>query len=548
MNKFYSLLTRRLLPVLVLAATSQRVLAQAPATQWDRRFGGTTDDRMSAAWPTTDGGFLLSGSSQSAAGGDKTQASRGNYDYWVVKVDASGAKVWDKTFGGSGEDRLLSARQTADGGYILGGYSTSGVSGDKTQGTRGGQDYWLVKLDAAGTKVWDKTFGGGGDDRFSSLEQTADGGYILAGASFSGISGEKSQDTQGGFDYWIVKVDATGTKMWDKDLGGDSNDVLSGVQQTADGGYILGGYSYSGVTGDKTQPNAPGPEYDYWVVKVNAAGAKVWDSAFGGTGPDNLTSVQQTADGGYLVGGFSNSPISATKSQNPQGNFDFWVVKINRNGTRRWDRSFGGSDYDQLNSLHQTTDGGFLLGGFSQSPPSGDKTGLNYGAAGSADFWVVKTDSLGTKQWDQSYGGSQSDQLTTLRQAPDGSVILGGFSDSGISGTKTQASQGTADFWAVRLGRLPTATLAGAALPALAVYPNPARAAFTLTLPAAAPRNGLQLRLLDATGRQVWVQALPANSAPEHPVEVGAHPAGLYLLRLEGTAGYVAAQRLLLEE
>ena len=158
-------------------------------------------------------------------------------------------KQWDARFGGNGHDRLYSMQQTSDGGYILGGYSYSGISGDKTQVLQGGNDYWIVKVNTNGVKEWDANFGGSGFDLLYSLQQTSDGGYILGGYSNSGISGDKTQVSQGDNDYWIVKVNSSGVKEWDARFGGGSYDQLTSIQQTNDGGYILGGYSNSGISG-----------------------------------------------------------------------------------------------------------------------------------------------------------------------------------------------------------------------------------------------------------------------------------------------------------
>ncbi|MDQ3291941.1 MAG: hypothetical protein M3Q05_11700, partial [Bacteroidota bacterium] len=162
-------------------------------------------------------------------------------------------KLWDKTIGGSDWDVLSIVQQTQDGGYILGGYSYSNISGDKSQNNKGGYDYWVVKLNANGAKVWDRTLGGTSDDVLTSLQQTSDGGYILAGRSESGVGGNKSQPNKGESDYWVVKLNAKGNKVWDKSFGGSGNDYLYSVQQTSDGGYVLGGWSRSGFSGNKTQ-------------------------------------------------------------------------------------------------------------------------------------------------------------------------------------------------------------------------------------------------------------------------------------------------------
>jgi len=183
---------------------------------------------------TQDGGYILGGTSDSNKGGDKTQASKGKSDYWVVRITGHGTKVWDKTLGGVDQDKLIALQQTSDGGFILGGSSISGKSGDKTQANWGSlnangnynYDYWVVKLNASGTKVWDKTLGGTSYDYFSDLQQTSDGGYILGGTSQSGISGNKTEPTRDNpgadhkGDYWIIKLQADGSPAWDKTIGG----------------------------------------------------------------------------------------------------------------------------------------------------------------------------------------------------------------------------------------------------------------------------------------------------------------------------------------
>jgi subtilisin family serine protease len=182
--------------------------------------------------------------------------------------------AWQNTIGGSGDDQLSIIRQTADGGYILGGSSNSDISGDKTQANKGGYDYWIVKLNATGQIQTQRTIGGSGDDYLSDIRQTTDGGYILGGYSNSGISGDKTEASQGGYDYWVVKLSATGAIEWQNTIGGNSTDYLQSIQQTIDGGYILGGYSNSGISGDKTEVNqgSSSSSSDYWAVKLSATG------------------------------------------------------------------------------------------------------------------------------------------------------------------------------------------------------------------------------------------------------------------------------------
>jgi hypothetical protein len=170
-----------------------------------------------------------------------------------VKISSSGTKQWDKRFGGSGNDDLRTLHQLPGGEYILIGNSQSGISGDRTQASQGAFDYWVVKINSTGTKVWDKRFGGSGDDFVEASILNSDGSLLLGGRSASGLSGDKSQASQGSRDFWVIKINSSGTKVWDKRFGGTGNDDAYSLVATSDGGYLLGGLSTSGLGGDKSQ-------------------------------------------------------------------------------------------------------------------------------------------------------------------------------------------------------------------------------------------------------------------------------------------------------
>ena len=424
------------------------------AIAWQNTIGGTNGDRLTSIVQTTDEGYLLGGYSVSNISVDKTEASKGFTDYWIVKTNTFGAIQWQHTIGGNGDDNLSKVVQTADGGYLFGGSSNSGISGDKTEASQGSSDYWIVKADASGAIQWQNTIGGNAYDGLNSVTQTADGGYLLGGSSSSGISGDKTEASQVGFnDYWIVKTDASGNIQWQKTIGGTDIDDLKSIQQTSDGGYILGGYSDSGISGNKTIASYGGN--DYWIVKLNAAGSIQWQKSIGGTSDDYLYALQQTTDGGYILGGYSVSGVSGDKTEPVQGFSDYWVVKLNSAGTIQWQNTVGGNSTDALYSLQQTTDGGYILGGVSSSGISGDKTEAS---KGSTDYWVVKLDATGTIKWQNTIGGSSSDELQAIQETIDGSYIVGGYSGSVISGDKAEAYfdigvnfSGFGDYWVMKL-------------------------------------------------------------------------------------------------
>ena len=199
--------------------------------------------------------YILGGESVSSNTIDKTEVSNGEYDYWVIKLNPSGEIEWQNTIGGNAHDRLDYLIQTPDGGYLVGGTSTSGISGDKTEACYGGNDYWIIKLSAAGEIEWQNTIGSSAEDYLTQMNFTSDGGYILGGYSYGGISGEKTMATFGTNDYWVIKINSVGEIEWQKAYGGSGSDQLSWIIQTSDGGYILVGESGSGISGNKTSVN-----------------------------------------------------------------------------------------------------------------------------------------------------------------------------------------------------------------------------------------------------------------------------------------------------
>lgn len=353
--------------------------------EWDNTIGGLSLDDLRDVQQTTDGGYILGGHSFSDISGDKSISSRGSSDYWIVKLDGSGAVQWQKAYGGSGLEYIRAIERTADGGYVAGGYSNSDVSVDKSENSLGGDDYWVVKLDATGTVQWENTVGGNAADRLQALQQTNDGGYVLAGWSSSSATGDKSDNPVGFSDYWVVKLDASGSVVWDKTIGGNFFDYLMDVKQTPDNGYILAGRSLSLATGDKTEAGFEGE--DYWVVKLDNSGNIEWDNTIGGDGADVLFSIDLTDDGGYVLGGNSSAGISGDKTEAALGGYDNWIVKLAGDGTIQWQTTIGGDKNDYVHDIQQTSDGGYILGSLSQS---GSSTYKSEASIGGFDYWLVK--------------------------------------------------------------------------------------------------------------------------------------------------------------
>ena len=424
--------------------------------QWDYRYGGNlVDGPLNSPLPTNDGGFIFAGNSTSSADGNKTSISKGSFDIWIFKTDSAGHKLWDKTLGGVGDESLCGAVELEDGSLVIVGTADIGQSGDVSQPSKGGADYWVVKLDADGNKLWDKRFGGIGTELLSSITISNDNGFVLIGMSDSPVGADKSQPNWDASrfteDAWIIKIDSNGNKLWDKRYGGTKEDQGIAISATSDGGYMLGCYTSSDSTGDKSQHwwafNTPA----YWIIKIDSVGNKQWDKRYGGLDGEHISHVITTKDSGFVLGGYSYSNIGGDKTQNHWGvGGDFWIVKIDAEGNKLWDKNIGSKDFDDLNELSETNDGGFLLSGYSYNTDfgGGDKTEDDLGIQQS---WIVKTDSLGQKQWDKTIFTTGRDEGGYTIETSDGCYLFTNASDGATGGYKTQpAWDSSLDFFIIK--------------------------------------------------------------------------------------------------
>ncbi len=373
-------------------------------------------------------------------------------------------KDWDKGFGGEGYDDCNAAIQTSDLGYLLGGVTTSDVSGDITQATsddlslpwwfqnvRG--DYWVLRTDENGDKLWEARFGGNKEDRLWGLEQTVEGGYILGGVSYSDAQGARTDTSRGHADYWIIKIDDLGNKEWDRAYGGDSTDILNVIIQTQDGGFMLGGWSLSSgwtasdSTGEKSDTLRG--DYDWWIVKTDPMGIIEWERSYGGNDTEQLADIVQKEDGTYLIAGGTDSTISGEVDSMSRGSRDFWLLHIDSDGNKLREYRYGGQDFDDLNRVIVTSDSGYVLAGSSYTMnPSGDKTEPGFGIF---DWWVLKIDTAGVIQWQHTFGGSDIENIYSLTQNTVDHYMLGGYSRS-IDGTLSDnPTKGNNDYWIMYL-------------------------------------------------------------------------------------------------
>ncbi len=437
--------------LLIIILISEIVKSQVTINKsWDYRYGGNDFDFPSNLLKTLDGGYLMSGNSLSQFYFEKSETNRGGLDYWIIKTDSLGNKLWDKTFGGSETEYLTCNILLPDSGYLIGGYSSSGVSGDKTQYNGSPllptDDYWVIRIDKIGNKIWDKTFGGNKKDRLNSLLLLPDGNYLLGGYSISDGTGDMTNNSYGDNDFWLIKIDPSGNKLWDTNFGGIYDDRLVTLSLTTDNCIILGGYSNSPSGICKTQSTCNN-SYDYWIIKINQNGIKLWDKTYGGTSKDNYSRMAFLPGDKMILCGVSFPGMGCDKTEPNYGNLgytDYWVVCTDSSGNKLWDKIYGGDrNEDELNNV-SLIDEGILITGTSYSFITGDKSENNVLSA--EQPWLIAIDTLGKKIWDKTIHNPTHTEFCFGFQESDGCyIILSNVVASG--GYVSQVRNSGDDYW-----------------------------------------------------------------------------------------------------
>ncbi|WP_449398161.1 hypothetical protein [Chryseobacterium wanjuense] len=425
--------------------------------------GGSARDMTLAIEHTSDGGYITISASTSSASGDVTNTNHGaanTPDIWVVKYDKYGKIEWQRLYGGSayeaGSVGTGSIKQTSEGGYIFTISSTSSASGDVTGTSKGDADIWVVKLTATGAITWQRLYGGSGGDQSGGIIQTADGGYLVGGFTRSSASGDvtSTRNSLNDFDFWAIKTTSTGAITWQRTYTNpdsansinDMSDYMNNIDAAIDGsGYILAGRSNSNFRSTSSS-------FDYFVMKTDLTGNILWRRLYGSSGGDELRSMYLTSDGGYILVGNTDGSANGDLTGTNHGGDDIWVIKVNAAGTVEWQRLLGGSGTDDGHSIIQTSDGGYILAGTSTSSANGDVTDTSNGGF---DICVFKLNASGATQWMKLYGGDSTDgdnrlQLsyggslfpTRIRETSDGNYIVFGTSGSNNTGDVTDTNNG----------------------------------------------------------------------------------------------------------
>ena len=477
------------LAMVALAAILMPSFLTAQIT-FQRTYGGTGDDCGCSVQQTADGGYIIAGETWSfGAGGG---------DVYLIKTNAAGDTQWTRTFGGAEYDVAYSVQQTLDGGYII-----AGADSFPPYGT----GVYLVKTDANGGALWTRTIGGGGDYCAYSVRQTRDGGYIVTGLE----CGDESTMAN----VLLVKTDANGDTLWTRIFYGTGwDDYGSSVQQTTDGGYVIAGANSTGLG-------------DVYLIKTDASGDTLWTRTFGGDSIDEAEYVQQTSDGGYVIAG-STCSFGA-------GSSDVYVIRTDAAGTMLWSSTYGGASLDFGCSAQQIDEGTYVIAGSTSS----------FGAGG-RDFYLIRTDADGDTLWTRTFGGDSDDVACSFQQTADGGYIMAGYSASFGAGGE--------DVWLVKTDSLgnvgvaePRTSPTRTSCLVLTCEPNPFRTRTAISLQLAANRPA-RLAIFDASGR--CVRTFTVNRAPytvwDGTDELGQPlPSGAYFVRVDATNEHATARIVL---
>jgi len=478
-----------------------------PTIEWSKSLGGSLQDAGNGVQLTSDGGYIAYGFANSLDGDVVGNHSVNTAsDAWIVKLTANGTMEWQKCLGGTAYEEANGLVETSDGGFLVAGYTGSNNNGD-VSGFHGNVDAWLVKLASDGTIEWQHCYGGTGEDVAMDIKTTADGGYVFCGRSNSD-DGDASGG-QGNLDYWVVKLDSTGTIEWQKMMGGTSIDRAEYIEQSSDGGYIITGYTSSS---DGNVTGFQGNE-DYWVVKLSSTGTLEWEKSLGGTGYDESFCIKETLEGGFILAGLVTSADGDVTGSH--GNGEAWIVKLSATGSLQWQKPLGGTGYDYATAIDLTSDGGYIVGGNSNSG-DGDASGPH----GGYDLWLVKLNNTGTIEWQKMLGGASTDQTASkaIYETADNGFIMTGFSSS-TDGDLT-ANAGEADAWVVKLAA-PASISENNLEKEFQLVPNPATDLITVTT-----EKELLITVRSLLGEQLFLKTVQGKTS----IDISSLPSGVYLI------------------
>lgn len=468
--------------------------------------------------------FFVTGYTYSPISGNKTSVDYGFADYWLIKMDNNMNITWQKSFGGSEDELFPEILIDADGFLWLSGTSSSPISGNKTVAPKGNGDIWVIKCDTDGNIIWQNVFGSDGGENGRDIIQLQDGNILVSGTTSGSSNGDVSGVNNGNTDVWLIKLDSAGTLLWESNYGGTDYDSFAKCTQLNNGNIAVASSSYSNTSGDKTEDSHG--DSDMWIFVIDLAGNVLWDLSLGGNDTDNLMDIISSNDAIYLISQ-SFSQISGDKTEEIPGstyNTDAWIVKLDYNGNILWDRSLGGEQYEIPRSMNISQNGSIEIACGSWSGITGDKTEVSNGLY---DFWFLSLDPVnGVIEWQKTIGGQDEDELASFVRLANNHYVLAGHSRSNISGDKSDNNYGAEDFWIVEM----TTTVSVVEnTSSFKVYPNP-----TSNILYIENKNTVinEIRILDLSGKTI--KRMPLQN---YTVNLETLDCGVYLMEINSDQG-----------
>ena len=479
---------------------------------WQRNLGGGAGDFFTNVGSTADGGYILTG--YTSSDDIEVPSYNGSADTWVVKTDPSGTTQWQQCFGGSAMDNAQAIIQTGDGGYMLVG-STSSNDGHVT-GHHGGYDALVIRLDANGELIWAKCFGGTLNDHGMDLIRTSDDRFMMVGSTNS--NDEDVHGNNGNYDVWVLSFDSDGVIEWQNCYGGSANDLAEAICTSPSGGYAIA-CSTTSTDGDVTGNNG---NNDVWILNIDTNGSIVWQYCYGGSYNDTGNDIFHSPDEGLI---FAATCVSSDGHiSTNHGGSDGWIGKLDSNGTLLWEKSYGGSDHDELFNIQTGAQGNIVVSGYTISMEI-------EGHSGAKDLWVMELTENGDLIWEKAYGGSNTEEATGSIMTVDGGIFLAGYSNS-IDGD-LGGNNGSHDAWMLKLAPNHT-SVHGFDTNPTSIIPNPTHGPCTILFSTTDP-GIIRIVLHDLAGHMLvdlFTGHMPVGGTTLN-FSIDQVPAGIYFLQIQ---------------
>ncbi len=536
--------------ILLFIQCFAKLSAQSISIVNDKCFGGVNSESNASLLLLNDNKICVYGQSKSGVSGNKNFPLCANteHDVWYLKIDQALNILTQNGLGGS--KRELSPYCILFGNSLI--FTCSSNSDSSCQRTYpnhyglsgNSYDYWVCLIDSNDVKLWDRVFGTDEAEESVKLLRTTTNDLMILGVSKGGNNGDKSTAGYGSFDLWLIKTDSVANKIWDNSYGGSdaeygggniANSYLFDMVNTNLDNFVIASSTNSPNNGTITQVSHGFA--DIYIVKMDSSGSQLWDKRYGGANSEFAEKIITTSDSGFIVLGMTVSAQGGDVTDAPRGDRDIWLLKLDSNGNKVWDKRYGGSQRELANSIVATSDGGYYISGSTLSDSSYEVTEHGYGGY---DYWFLKVDSVGNKLWDKRFGGPGDDIASNFIVLADSSIILSGYAESGTSAVKTDLGYGLEDYWLVHFKYEDSVTTNISQLNSnlqFIIHPNPAYTEFTIKLN---DLNPVKLVVYDVMGKIILQQQVVSSAA----IPVQYLESGIYIVEVHDINGQSSRKKL----